>query len=243
MVNSADRQFCGMRFDDFSATLSRRWPKKELTVAAFDADLHPGALAAAQKWSAVSGLELEMQIGAQFKDADIQLSFESAEHGDGNPFDGPSGVLAHAFYPSFAYDFHWEGKGHFDAAERWALKPGDAGFRLDVVVLHEMGHSLGLGHNPDDPLSVMYPYYRGVESLSRDDIAGIQMLYGPPPEPPPQPGDEFHYTREATARWSEKDQWLVDALLRGKMKGLTWVNYRGRTVPSVLVDSQPPESD
>lgn len=41
-------------------------------------------------------------------------------------------------------------------------KPVSSGpeIRLDLVALHEFGHSLGLDHN-DDPTSIMYAYYNG----------------------------------------------------------------------------------
>ena len=45
---------------------------------------------------------------------------------------------------------------------------------------HEFGHSLGLAHS-FDKRSVMFPYYKGYETnfaLSKDDIRGIQSLYG-----------------------------------------------------------------
>ena len=74
---------------------------------------------------------------------------------------------------------------------------------LYSVVLHEVGHALGLGHS-DVPGAVMYPYYRQASGLTADDVAGIQALYGsggapaadpgtpalPPPDPstPSEPG-------------------------------------------------------
>ncbi len=64
------------------------------------------------------------------------------------------------------------------------LTPIDFAFGNDLesLFLHELGHALGLAHS-DDPASVMYIAPDGVffinRALSADDIAGIQMLYGP----------------------------------------------------------------
>lgn len=89
-----------------------------------------------------------------------------------NPFDGPKGVLGHAFYPS-------NGATHFDDAERWSLS-GYYGTNFFQVALHELGHALGLAHSKDQN-AVMAATYRGYIAdyrLQQDDINGIQGIYG-----------------------------------------------------------------
>ncbi len=66
---------------------------------------------------------------------------------------------------------------------------GLEGFRLDWILVHEIGHSLGLLHDPFDGSSIMFPNYpsnRG--QLNQSDIAAIQLLYGPPLAQVPAPG-------------------------------------------------------
>jgi len=63
-----------------------------------------------------------------------------------------------------------------------------------VVYVHELGHCLGLGHSCEggqtcSPLTrqAIMSYDGGTAALNADDIAGIQLLYGPPVAPPPPP--------------------------------------------------------
>ncbi|MBI3473450.1 MAG: matrixin family metalloprotease, partial [Candidatus Solibacter usitatus] len=103
------------------------------------------------------------------------IYFARGDHGDGFPFDGPGGILAHGFYPAPPNPESIAGDMHFDLDETWTASP--SGIDVFSVALHEAGHALGLAHS-DNPQAVMYAYYRYVTTLHADDIAGIQDLYG-----------------------------------------------------------------
>ena len=104
------------------------------------------------------------------EDADIKISFQKTDHFDSYPFDNKGGSLAHAFYPP-------DGRVHLDISE--ADDWNDEKF-LFRVLLHEFGHTLGLGHNPNmTKVDIMFPMYMDfLNELGPDDIAGIQFLYG-----------------------------------------------------------------
>ena len=102
-------------------------------------------------------------------------------------------VLAHAFFPATQANGTGGtigGDVHIDTDFNWIDNPNATGFsQIDLlsVLIHELGHSLGLGHS-GDPTSVMAPNYTGAKrTLSADDIAGIRAIYGLP-EPVPEPG-------------------------------------------------------
>ena len=99
--------------------------------------------------------------------------FEKYEHGDGDPFDGPGNTLAHAFFPTYG------GDAHFDDSEYWTIN-SFRGTSVLQTAAHEFGHSLGLSHS-DDRNALMAPFYRGYQpnlKLQKDDIQAIQALYG-----------------------------------------------------------------
>ncbi|CAG5867165.1 unnamed protein product [Menidia menidia] len=124
-------------------------------------------------WSAVTPLRFREVSDEK---ADIIIDFNRYWHGDNLPFDGPGGILAHAFFPRTQR----EGEVHFDYDEHWT-EGNNVGTDLLHVAAHEFGHVLGLQHSLE-PDSVMSPFYS--ESyplqLSDDDKRGIQYLYGPP---------------------------------------------------------------
>ncbi|KAG5224566.1 metalloendoproteinase MMP [Salix suchowensis] len=103
---------------------------------------------------------------------DLVIAFYSGNHGDGDPFDGPGKILAHAFFPQ-------DGRLHYDADENWSTDPAMDQYDLESVSVHEIGHLLGLQHSNNNE-SIMYPSIhigRKKRDLAQDDIDGIHALY------------------------------------------------------------------
>lgn len=116
--------------------------------------------------------------------ADIAIGWAEGEHGDGDSFDGPGDVLAHASYPNPYQDRRVF--LHFDDAERW-VNSETQNVDLLTVAAHEIGHTLGLDHS-NDPNALMYPSYSEPHRfLGQDDIAGAQSLYGFAAQPAESP--------------------------------------------------------
>ena len=169
------------------STSGRKWATNNLRYAYqnFTPDLTSGQITVAIEqafalWAAYTPLRFTPVTLAA--GPEIIIQFIAGDHGDGAPFDGPSGVLAHAFFPSVppAVPTAIMGDAHFDEAETWtvAVPPGAGTIDLVTVAAHEFGHSLGLGHSAVAG-ALMAPFYGGPHrQLEADDIAGITSLYG-----------------------------------------------------------------
>lgn len=168
-------------------------------------------------WSGVTPLTFTEVFSAG--SADIVILWTFGDHGDGSPFDGTNGVLAHAFFPppnggSIA------GDAHFDDAEAWTLNFRSDGFQpidLVTVAAHEIGHSLGLGHSQVSS-ALMAPFYTGSHRfLDQDDVAGIQFLYSASP----------HVVSFSSSSYSVNESNGVATIT---------VNRSGSSLPAVTVD-------
>ena len=164
-----------------------RWPTSDLTYALQETGVDLPAATVREcvhqafstwaGWTRLSFREVAMSAGPH-----IIIRFVAGDHGDGNPFDGANGVLAHAYFPPVppGTPTPIQGDTHFDEAENWTVTvpPEPGRFDLTTVAIHEFGHALGLNHSPVAG-SVMEAFYGGPRRvLHADDIAGISSIYG-----------------------------------------------------------------
>ncbi|XP_078581041.1 collagenase 3-like [Branchiostoma floridae x Branchiostoma japonicum] len=174
---------CGVAdLGEFRLT-GRKWDKTHLTYRLINtspqldrAEVEDAIYRAFRIWEQVTPLRFSRTSGT----SDIEISFVQFSHGDGNPFDGRGGTLAHAYFPGTGIG----GDAHFDESEQWTVRTA-RGTNLFIVAAHEFGHSLGLEHSQVLG-ALMYPFYQGyVEDfqLDYDDILGIQTIYGSNPNP------------------------------------------------------------
>uniref|UniRef100_A0A8D0A6E1 72 kDa type IV collagenase n=1 Tax=Sander lucioperca TaxID=283035 RepID=A0A8D0A6E1_SANLU len=100
------------------------WQKKDITyrILGYSPDLDEEVIndaffRAFKVWSDVTPLTFTRLMDGE---ADIMINFGRNEHGDGYPFDGKDGLLAHAFAPGPGIG----GDSHFDDDEQWTLGDG-----------------------------------------------------------------------------------------------------------------------
>ncbi|XP_068912766.1 matrix metalloproteinase-24-like [Tenebrio molitor] len=132
---------------------------KELAQKAFD------------QWESVSNLKFEYNSIKP----DILISFSNTLFQHNHNSRCQKGICSSSF----------DGKGiHFDKSENWyfgeSSNTPDDQTNFYTVLLHEIGHTLGIEHSANNN-SIMYAYYKGdIDKLTQDDMWAIQYLYGRP---------------------------------------------------------------
>lgn len=132
------------------------------------------------KWTRVADIDIA-QVSDKGGDGDYQAKSQGAsQFGDiriGGYSYGQSPVYVLAMASSPPPD-GWTRAGDVQINLDNDWTEGSA-YDFRTVLLHELGHSLGLDH-PSDSGSIMYERYSGVrQNLEAGDIAGIQAIYGP----------------------------------------------------------------
>ncbi len=125
-------------------------------------------------WSAVANIEfIQIEDGG----GNIGVGSEADIRVVGGFIDGPSNVLARAFFPGpggTASQSATRGDMVFDSGETTFWTPSS----FFLVAAHEIGHSIGLNHEQIN-LALMNPFFNSALSgLQTDDINGARAIYG-----------------------------------------------------------------
>ncbi|TWX59566.1 matrixin family metalloprotease [Colwellia hornerae] len=146
-------------------------------------NIHSAFLVAFDAWSNATNNNLTFtETLFSGENNSIDISFVNKVHGDNSNFG--SRVLAHAFYPDdrnpaiIAGDLHMNDEGF-----SWEIGDslGSAAFDITRIAVHEIGHSIGIGHTQSGfSGNIMDPTIssRGLFSgLSAGDIDAACSLY------------------------------------------------------------------
>ena len=108
-------------FNVYYGLLGSKWRRTELTYRISQypsrlnikkSDIDREIARAFQVWAEVTPLDFQVKKEGRVH---IDIRFVTGEHGDGDPFDGPGNTLAHAYFPQYG------GDAHFDNEEQWTV--------------------------------------------------------------------------------------------------------------------------
>lgn len=150
------------------------------------------AQAALDEWTAVN-TALQYQRGAAV--AQTCASGDGANSAgwgtvtcDGKPFGDALAITKRSYTRIGGVWYLQEADIVVDQSRPWSVYNGPQKASVDFkrVILHELGHVLGLDH-PDQAgqqvEAIMNSHTSNVESLQDDDLQGLSYLYGPGPGP------------------------------------------------------------
>lgn len=138
---------------------------------------------AAARWSRVSGIRFEILPNGSYpedhflppaeRDGIVRVSWKNL------PGIGGRASISYGHRDqSVDHEEYTDGRIDLSSAPSWS----GAEFELIHVLVHEIGHVIGLGHS-DNPVSVMHADpYNNLQYPLEDDIRAAQVLYGPSPE-------------------------------------------------------------
>ncbi|KAI8541556.1 hypothetical protein RHMOL_Rhmol08G0071200 [Rhododendron molle] len=147
-----------------------KWPStRDRLTYAFAPGTSSDAISAVAKafntWA--SQTQFRFSQSQNFVSADFKIGFYIGDHGDGAPFAGPNGALAHSFAPP-------DGRLHYNGDQSFSVNPIAGSFHLETVALHEIGHLLGLQHSSVQD-AIMWPSIPAatIKGLHAEDIQGF----------------------------------------------------------------------
>nr|XP_022910803.1 matrilysin-like [Onthophagus taurus] len=166
---------------------NRKWSSLNIKWGIYR-DHHPNGLTAiVQKAFNVWSKHVNLHFRRVISDANILIAFKSGKHelirndkASCLRFAGMGGILAHADYPDINKNTV---EIHLDKDENWDLTTTTLSGKTNLllVLVHEIGHALGLDHNNEFD-SIMFPSYGFLHienfTLSQNDIHAIQKIYG-----------------------------------------------------------------